>query len=110
MRDDKKYELEARKAKGDKKFDNKQIIELKPTDIERVSVCDFGLATKTHDKIPKGGTPAFLSPLSFCREFKVSQDRFSLAIMCLQVLWEGRLEQIEIRNFLIFKGVVTRSP
>ena len=59
------------------------------SDIERVSICDFGLATKTYDKIPKGGTPAFLSPLSFNEVFKVSQDRFSVAIICLQLLWEG---------------------
>ena len=72
------------------KFQSLEIIELKLSDVERVSVCDFGLATKTHDKIPKGGTPFYLSPLSFNTQFKVSRDRFSLAVMCLHILWGGK--------------------
>ena len=86
-----KDKFQARKVKSETNYSNKDIIDLKVSDVERVSICDFGLATKTYDKIPKGGTAAFLSPLSFNEGFKVSQDRFSIAIMCLQILWDGKL-------------------
>ena len=74
--------------------------EIKVNDIKRVAICDFGLSTKSSQKIPRGCTPTFMNPLAYTDEFEISKDRFSLAVFTLFLLWgdEYVLAYVPIRQ------------